>query len=74
MGNLKNADGRQDVTVVGEIVISVSSGFVRGSVRDSGSRDGRNVERPAYISKSACQGNQDRLLGIPAYSRSEDGQ
>ena len=42
-GNLKNArrpPARQDVTVVGEIVISVSSGFVKGSVRDSGSRDG----------------------------------
>ena len=38
-GEFETLDGRQDVSVVGEIVISVSSGFVRGSVSDSGSRD-----------------------------------
>ena len=49
MGNLKKLVGRQDATVVGEIAILVSSGFVRGSVRVSGSRDGRNVELTAYF-------------------------
>ena len=48
-GEFETLDGRQDVSVVGEIVISVSSGFVRGSVRVSGSRDGRNVELTAYF-------------------------
>ena len=52
---IRTLDGRQDVTVVGEIVISVSSGFVRGSVRDSVSRDGRNGDLTAYFSKSGPQ-------------------
>ena len=74
MGNLKNADGRQDVTVVGEIVISVSSGFVRGSVRE-GSRDGRNVELTAYFSKSGSQAMQVWEYRDGRYcSHSDDGQ
>ena len=55
MGILKHAR-RPQGTAFGEIAISVSSAFVRGSVRDSGSRDGRNVELTAYVSKSGNPG------------------